>query len=247
PVTSAEHPGAGSPPDHLIADFLWMPRVDPVPISENFSTAGKVNLNTRIQPFGTYITRDTAVRSALKHLRIRAIPDNQVNEGHRRIWDKLEQISTLSGTIHPLDLDATMAQINQRLVAGQVYRSATEICEVPLIPVGGTNVRTWWNQRRYTADNLRERPYAYLYPLLTTKSNTYRVHWRVQALERPRSPGQWNQNQDRVLSEFRGSTLIERYLDPSDTTIPDYATNPGAEPLHNFYRWRVVSTSQFNP
>ncbi len=31
-----------------------------------------------------------------------------------------------------------------------------------------------------TGDNLREKPYADLYPRLTTKSNTYTVHFRVQ-------------------------------------------------------------------
>jgi hypothetical protein len=41
----AGHPGAQSPPDHLLLDLFDMPVVESYAISEPFSTAGKVNLN----------------------------------------------------------------------------------------------------------------------------------------------------------------------------------------------------------
>lgn len=38
-----------------------------------------------------------------------------------------------------------------------------------------------------TGDNSRERPYATIYPRLTTKSNTYTVHMCVQPLKKVKS------------------------------------------------------------
>jgi hypothetical protein len=41
--------------------------------------------------------------------------------------------------------------------------------------------------------------------------------------------------------------LIERFIDPNATDIPDYATQVDAEPLSNFYKWRTVSDTYFQP
>jgi hypothetical protein len=76
------------------------------------------------------------------------------------------------------------------------------------------------------------------------------VHWRVQILAKNRSDAgqnKWKEATDRVAGEYRGSTLIERYIEPQDSRIPDYATNTAAEPLDKYYRWRVVSTRPFRP
>ena len=61
------------PGDHLWLDAFWMPVVEPYAISENFETAGKVNLNHEIFPF-TYIERTTALRAVMKSERMLAIP-----------------------------------------------------------------------------------------------------------------------------------------------------------------------------
>jgi hypothetical protein len=45
-----------------------------------------------------------------------------------------------------------------------------------------------------------------------------------------------------VQGEYRGSTIIERYIDPN-AAIPDFATNPGAN-INDYYKWRTVSTKQ---
>jgi uncharacterized protein (TIGR02600 family) len=250
-VTATEHPGAGNPPDHLIADMFWMPAVDPVPLSENMATTGKINLNSRIEPFGGYINRDTALWAALKYLRIRTLNDADIATSHR-----LRSV-TFSGspqpTIHSLAVKESIDNIKTRFTSNDIYKSATEICEVPLVPLVGSSpvsdLRLWWASRQYTGDNLRERPYAYLQSVLTTKSNTYRIHWRVQALSKApnSSSANWNETSDRVVSEYRGSTLVERYIDPNDTTIPDYATVSNPRPIHEFYKWRIVSNTQFNP
>ncbi len=61
-------------PDHLMMDLFWMPIVEPYAISENFSTAGKVNMNYQILPF-TYINRPTALLAAMKVEMGTAVPN----------------------------------------------------------------------------------------------------------------------------------------------------------------------------
>jgi hypothetical protein len=104
-------------------------------------------------------------------------------------------------------------------------------------------------------DNVRERPYADIYPRLTTKSNTFTVHYRVQVLQNPPSATQtqWSEDTGVVSGEYRGSTTLERYLDPNNSTIPDYASaanplDPVACPsLDTKYQWRVVANTAFAP
>ena len=60
-------------------------------------------------------------------------------------------------------------------------------------------------------------------------------------------PGAWNESTDRVLAESRGSTLIERYINPNDPAIPDYATATNPADLGTFYKWRVVNKRNFAP
>jgi len=47
------HPGAATPADHLLLDLFWMPIAEPYPISEPFSTAGKIGMNYQIVPSPT--------------------------------------------------------------------------------------------------------------------------------------------------------------------------------------------------
>ena len=96
-----------------------------------------------------------------------------------------------------------------------------------------------------TADNLRERPYTTIYPRLTVKSNTYTVHLRVQSLKkRPGSdPQTFDQTKDTVTSEYRGSFMIERFLDPNASTFTITDPNSTLEP----YKFRMVNTKQFSP
>jgi hypothetical protein len=116
-----------------------------------------------------------------------------------------------------------------------------------------------------TGDNIRERPYAYIYPRLTTKSNTYTVHYRVQVLKQVapiRSNAadwmSWNEVSDKISSDQRGSAMIERYIDPGDPTLPDFAGLKDAtgntllqgDPrlvLDSYYRYRVINSKIFTP
>jgi hypothetical protein len=158
-----------------------------------------------------------------------------------------------------------------------LFRSASQICEMYLIPdvsagwsvasqesnidmgdISRTNrpdvMRRFWTNHAPTGDNIRERPYSNLYSRLTTRSNTFRVHVRAQVLKKARSTAAtvFDPTLDSVLSEYRGSTLIERFIDPTDldNPVPDYAGsgNPlTLPPLDTFYQYRVLETKRFNP
>ncbi|MFZ4681142.1 MAG: Verru_Chthon cassette protein A [Terrimicrobiaceae bacterium] len=250
---NSSHPGLASAgaaaPDHLLLDLFWMPVAEPYPISELFSTAGKVNLNYRMMPF-SYIERKTALFAAMKSTWITALTDNANNAANYKSHVAMRGPS--EKTRYAINVAETLAGFDVLFNSGRVFRSASELCEFFLVPQGRTlaeTTSTFWNTNRLTADNAREQPYDHLYSRVTTKSNTFTVHWRVQALRKvPTSaPGTWDESKDRMASELRGSTLVERYLDPNATNIPDYATDTAALPLSNFYKWRVVSENFFQP
>lgn len=109
----------------------------------------------------------------------------------------------------------------------------------------------FWSQHRLTGDNTRERPYSTIYPRVTTRSNTFRVHYVAQALVKARSTAVDEVGpRDQVNGEYRGSALIERYLDPTDPTLPDFpaldATASSAPlSLDSYYRFRVSENRKF--
>ena len=60
----------------------------------------------------------------------------------------------------------------------------------------------------------------------------------------------WEEGKDKVASEYRGSTILERYIDPNDSRLPDFATKPLDDAdavIDKYYRFRVVSSKAFNP
>ncbi|MDZ4287558.1 MAG: Verru_Chthon cassette protein A [Prosthecobacter sp.] len=160
---------------------------------------------------------------------------------------------------------------------GGLFRSPSQICEIHLIPstvpVSGTGhnvvydqidtyekrntiMGTFWQTHCATGDNTRERPYSNLYARLTTRSNTFRVHVRTQTIRkatRSVDSDTFDPAKDQITAEFRGSFLLERYIDTRDATnpLPDYAaagvdpfTRP---PLESFYRFRVLESKRFAP
>jgi hypothetical protein len=101
---------------------------------------------------------------------------------------------------------------------------------------------------------VRERPYSNIYSRVTTRSNTFRVHMRAQVIRKARSVAVDTVDpvKDAIVSEYRGSTLIERYIDPTDVSavIPDYAasSNPLSQPsLETFYKFRTLESKRFSP
>ena len=156
------HPGSIAPFDHLLLDLFWMPVAEPYAISEPFSTAGKVNLNYQILPFGyvsetgttPYIKRDTAVRAALAPEMIAEVSNMQANlyKNFPGNWDN-QWTNELPGSAQhpgyarfPINLDETLKQFDSLFTTGSAlasgtawtpvnfFRSASEICNIYLVP-----------------------------------------------------------------------------------------------------------------
>jgi len=237
-LSASVHPGFASPRDHLLMDLFWIPMVEPYAISDSFSTAGKVNLNTQIIPF-TNITRETGLEGVLKSVKITALPGGGAPTAP--VWSHMKSDSTMPGVDnnfrYDLDMDATLAEIRKRFANFGAYMSASEICEVLLIPKSKTTANHWesnpvqysggngttvipsfWQKNKWTGDNLREQPYTVIYPRITTKSNVYTVHYMVQTLKKvPGSTASgWDETKDKVVGELRGSATLERFIDPND-------------------------------
>jgi len=230
-----------NPPDHLLLDLFTMPCVEPYAISEPFSIAGRLNMNYGIVPF-SYIERSTPMRAALAAQKIVAIPDTAAS-----IYKTVLTASANDSVASRLsvNVDETLKQWTAKFSNGNIFSSATEICAQFLVPQGATldSVKSnWWDSYRLTGDNSRERPYASLYPLLTTRSSTFTVHTRAQAIKRLKS-GKIN-----VLSESRVSQLFERYIDPNDPDIgKDKTVDPDKVSLEPYFRFRTILTKKFNP
>ena len=181
-------------------------------------------------------------------------------------------------TRFPLNLDATMTMFGKRFDTDHdLYRSATEVSEILLIP-NDSNLKLnspetydsltakmddYWGLgtvanspgHQLTGNNLRNKPYADVYGRLTTKSNVFTVHIRAQALRKVTgtAPNIWVTGQDQVVGEYRGSSIIERYIDANDPALPDFAGRTIADPtdaklnIDQYYKFRVVSTKRFSP
>jgi uncharacterized protein (TIGR02600 family) len=238
PAADTAHPGFASPPDALILDNFWMPVVQPYPIGACLATAGKINLNDQIAPF-TWLHRSTALHALLHDLRIPAIPIS-MGFPYKTAGPPITSIWL------PVDENATVAQIESRFATGDAYLAESEVCRVPLVPqnVAAASLDTFWKAAGgLTGDNLRELPYTQLYGRLTTRSNSYTVHLRIQVLKKmPRDPQQnvWKEGTDLVLGDWRGSYEIERYLDPA-AAAPKTGVPLGP------YRFRIVSARRFAP
>lgn len=257
------HPGAANPPDFTMLDLFWMPVVEPYAISEPFSTCGKVNMNYQIMPFGRYLTRSTALHGVLRNEEMTVFENAHASDAgggdeYKKVAGGMSSALSSLKFRRKIDAEETLKGFQAVFDEGRVFRSETEICVLPLVPEGETYSEnfeeTFWNPRRLTGDNSRERPYAHLLPKLTTRSNTFTVHFLVQTLKNgPMSPGVWEEKPDAVTAESRGSRVIERYIEPQGaaaSSIPDYAASPSpvaGQSLDQFYRWRVISDQKFPP
>jgi hypothetical protein len=247
-----DHPGAGDPADHLLLDLFWMPVVEPYAISEPFSTAGKVNMNYQMIPF-TWIERSTGIQAVLGNEMLLAVPDATITANSTKAFVKI--IGNTTPATHdfnmalPLDVKETLTPFRKKFDMGGVFITPSEITTLPLVPKG-ENMATFWQEHRLTGENLRERPYSHIYPRLTTKSNVFNIHYRVQTLRNAPSsdPEVWDEGKGHVVAELRGNTLIERFIDlnAAGAVAVDYAIDAGAN-AESLYRFRVLSAKDFNP
>jgi uncharacterized protein (TIGR02600 family) len=249
-ATRSNHRGwTQSPPDHLMADLFWMPIVDPYAISEPLSTAGKINLNASIEPFRTFLIRQTGLYALLDATKITAI------SGSANSYKQSFPPPTVDFTRN-INIPSTLEQLDAKFASGEIFKTVTQICEIFFVPEGQSwnltssdaAANTWWASHSLTGDNSREQSYAHLLPRITTKSNTFTVHMRAQVLRKsPNSTAtEWQEGRDQVVADYRGSAGIERYIDPADPTIPDFAVNP-TNSLGQFYKWRVTTKNRFTP
>lgn len=274
PAAGEDHPGFGTPrqgppytvpPDHLMLDLFTMPIVEPYAISEPFSSAGKINMNYQIAPF-TYITRNTGVRAVLKSTQLTAIPtraSTAVTNSERAYKEGSVYPYELRYEINPAENSGTLEGFADRFANDDLFRSASEICDIFLVPkrIAGKNygfapsppnsyaaTASWWDSFRLTGDNARETPYGSIYARLTTKSNSYTVHYKVQTLKKVpfTSKTQWIEGKDVVTGENRGSVSVERYIDAGASNLPDFAA-PDAPSAEKFYKIRTVGSTSFNP
>lgn len=259
PVTNAHYGNAFNLPDHYLLDMFHMPVVEPYAISEPLSCSGRVNLNCRLAPFGyvkvdgrSYIERTTGIYAVLGGMKQLAVPTKAPFSAHT------EHPYTDLG-IYRFDIDAAAVVnkiINPRLddPNKSYFRSPTQICEIDLLTNEFTDAssrRTYWENHNVTGDNQRERAYAQIYPRLTTKSNVYTVHAWAQSIQKnPATKDDgfttFDENVDRVTGEYRGSTMIERFIDPNDPALATYdAADTNATDLERFYRFRILSSKRF--
>lgn len=244
------------PPDHLFLDLFTMPVVEPYAISEPLSTAGKINMNYQILPY-TYIARSTAIQAAMKAEMISAVTSSSAIASLYKENTNTDPTGfTGRFALNLSDTNGSLRQFKSRFDSGDIFRSASEICDIYLVPKGeswtsDSTGESFWRAHALTGDDSRERPYANLYAKLTTKSNTYRVHYRVQTLVKSinTSAGEWREASDTVSSELRGSFLIERYLNLNDATIPDFAAaaTPTTASLESHYQFRIINSTLFTP
>jgi hypothetical protein len=179
-----------------------------------------------------------------------------------------------------LDLDATLKLFDERFSSGFAFISPAQICEMYLLPKransadslvpskwpekikdliktgGADSILKFWEDHAITGENLKERPYTNIYPRLTTRSNTFQVFVRAQVIQKARStdPEKFVSGKDRLGAEYRGSSVIERYLDLGDPQFDsakgvDYATGSIASktPLDQQHRFRVIVQKRFDP
>lgn len=287
------HPGTEDPKDHYFLDFFWMPVVEPWSISSPLATTGKININYDIQPF-KHIHRSSGVRAVFASEEMLTIPkvnasDYTAGWGFGRGYDRFTHSG---GTLmnkslrSSINAEETLRQFTRKFDDEEdLFISASQICEMYLVPKGIHRLdlepkleeletdTTFWSGNptnpKYglglVGDNSRERPYSNVYQRITTKSNTFQVHYRAQVVRQarmsPNNPNElrsddeyayFNPDVDEVVSEYRGSTIIERYVDPNDDRIPDYATNPpsvgtSGGALDRYYRFRILSMKRFAP
>ncbi len=267
-----------TPPDHLFMDLFWMPVIEPYAMSEPFSTTGKINLNYEIAPF-SYIRRATAMYGVMKSEEPLAIPnaaskfyklwDHETNDnpklpsdgadqdpGVRDDWTKaFNGQAPFDQMRRPINMVETLQQCDDRFKGGDIFRSATEICDLYLVRLNEKLAdyvnNKIWPQNVVTGDNTRERPYTNLYAKLTTRSNVFTIHTRAQVVQVAAGSSDaawatWKEGRDTVTGDFRGSTIIERYIDPADPSLVDFASKPD-EVADAAYKFRVVATKKFVP
>jgi len=283
------HRGWSAPRDHYWLDLFYMPVAEPYAITEDFATAGKINLNYQIAPF-TYIQRKTGMYALMDEMTKRWAPGHRpsypaetIDNGSAIVAFPKTDLTTSKGlrleyaqnatstadSTHQyryfVDINETLKQFDNRFATNDPFVSPSEICEEFLVPQGTTYssdaaMSSWWNTNGdVTGDDKREMPYNHLYPRVTTRSNTFKVHFWVQTLNPASIQNAPGSPKPVVTGEYRGSMVVERYLDPNipayGNAIPASGTNTSVASnvdnyypfMNTMYKYRRVDLRQFSP
>ncbi len=194
-------------------------------------------MNHLIVPF-TYINRDTGLRAAMKSQMVTVIP----SPGTSFYKTYQNPNGTPTGGNKPANIDVHSPWMPTRSLAvchtvRQRGHLSLRLRNLQHRPRTRTPLRSGTAEHAHqhgcllellslTGDNVRERPYTNLYSLLTTKSNTYTVHYRVQSLKQ--TPGgdysTWREDRDTVL----GRPVARRLLNA--ISIPPTASRTTPQP-----------------
>ena len=179
-----------------------------------------MNLNYNLAPF-SYIERSTALHAAFKSEKLLAIPTGA--------GDVYKTEMTAAQWRHHIDARETLKQWEEKFADGEQFRTASEICEMYLVPEGEIwhqqGMKRYWREHALTGDNVKERPYANLHSMLTTKSNSFTVHVIAQTIAKsPDSAADgFDPDLDVVVSSWQGTGHVHRRLDDDDERLPDFA------------------------
>jgi uncharacterized protein (TIGR02600 family) len=303
-VGAPSYAGGSAPADHYFMDLYWMPVVEPYPMSVNYSTAGKINLNWQLLPF-SHIRRETALRAAIKGETVATISQSNVANSNKQTSKnpsatyrvQYKQLKSPGGKFplvywsesdgfywnRTINVPETLRQLEERFTmnpgvptnARGLMRTASQLCELHLIPESsGTSdglnpkgvaykptnrtsvMNTFWGNNKLTGDNSRERAYTNIYQKVSTKSNTYRVHFIAQSILKAISiaPSTVDTGVDTVTSTYRGSALIERYLPTTISGAPiidgvskGVAPSNAGTSLEKYHRYKILEMKQFIP
>lgn len=148
-----------------------------------------------------------------------------------------QNVNSLIGTGHP---DNTPAHA----LSSVSVAAATDAAALR------TAIQNFWQKNTLTGDNVLEAPYNHLYPRLTTQSDSYTVYVRAQTLQVAKTsvPGRFSEAQLRITGEYRGSYAVERYIDPDDSSVPDFAQSANfSKTVYPYYKFRIKAAKQFLP
>jgi hypothetical protein len=133
-----------------------------------------------------------------------------------------------------VDVEETLRQWE-----GKIFKTATELCEQHLVPEGHSleSMAAFWAAHQLTGDNTKERPYANLYGLATTQSNSYTMHIIAETiLKSPGTPvNRFVSGVDQAGSRYRGKVGLTRRFDTQALDLPDYISDPYQDGLETRY------------
>lgn len=163
---SWRHVGSEAPMDHYFLDLFWMPVVEPYAISDNFSTAGKINLNYQMLGF-PHITRATALHAAMKGEIVSGFSSRDTRSGDPKdtntvIYKTARTTGNLAANSavemwdkdwhRHINIPATLRQLENRFYSRGVpisgggsgafnglLRTASQLCELHLVPMSSTD------------------------------------------------------------------------------------------------------------